>query len=80
MANKAKTTNHKWVAQALADIREGTHNLSYHLLRELEKLNLIEPVFVKVEGRGRPIKNHIITGKGRGMLGLSTKWKREIAS
>lgn len=80
MANKSKTTNNKWTATALAEIRKGTSNLSYHLKRELEKLDLIEPVFVKIEGRGRPIKTHVLTGKGRGFLGLSTKWNRDIAA
>lgn len=80
MANKAKTENNKWIAQSLAEIREGTDNLSYHLKRQLEKMNLIEPVFVKIEGRGRPIKTHTITGRGRSLLGLSTKWRREITA
>jgi len=80
MANKAKTENNKWIAERLREIREGTSDLSYHLLRQLEKTGLIEPVFVKLEGRGRPIKNHVITGKGRQLIGLSKTWRREITS
>lgn len=75
MANKSKTENNKWVAARLREIREGTSNLSYHLLRQFEKMNLIEPVFVKIEGRGRPIKNHVVTGNGRKLIGLSAGWR-----
>lgn len=80
MANKAKTTNSKWIAEQLSAIREGTSNLSYHLKRQLEVAKFIEPVFVPLEGRGRPVKTHVLTGKGRGILGLSTKWKREVSA
>jgi len=80
MANKSKTENNKWVAERLKEIREGTDNLSYHLLRQLENMKLIEPVFVKIEGRGRPIKNHVVTPKGRSIIGLSKNWRREITA
>lgn len=79
MANKSKTENKKWLAERLEEIRKGTHNLSYHLLREIENLNLIEPIFVKVEGRGRPFKNYNLTGAGRSFLGLAKNWRRETS-
>ncbi|AGR48054.1 hypothetical protein PHIM7_329 [Sinorhizobium phage phiM7] len=77
MANKSKVENRRWIVERLAEIREGTHNLSYHLLREIERLRLIEPVFVKLEGRGRPIKTYTVTGEGRKLLGFSKNWRRE---
>lgn len=80
MANKSKVENRKWIADRLAEIREGTSNLSYHLLREIERLRLIEPVFVKLEGRGRPIKTYTVTGEGRKLLGLSKNWRRDVAT
>lgn len=80
MANKSKLRDTSWVMDRLNEIREGTSNLSYHLLRQIEKSKLIEPVFVPIQGKRKPFKTYSLTAEGRKKLGLKGGVNREIAA
>lgn len=79
MVKTLKVTNDKWVTESLSDIREGKSKLSYHLLRQLEGIKMIEPMFVRIHGKKRPVKSYILTRKGRSFLGLIPRSSGEIA-
>jgi len=68
---KTKFETSKGVVKALKNL----NSLSRFL-----KLQLVDKGFVKVvkrksEGRGRPVHDYEVTGKGRGLVALSKNWK-----
>ena len=66
----AFATNKK-VAAALADL----DNVSRYLALQLVEKGLVEVQEVKNGTKGRPAHNYVLTGKGRGLVALSKKWK-----
>lgn len=64
--------NKKEVAMALRDLS----GVSYYLTRKLAKAGYVSFEVVKSEGRGRPAKRPVLTGKGRGLVALSANWKK----
>lgn len=75
---RTSTFADKFVKAATVEaIANGEVKISRYLTIELEKLGLIKRVPVKMsEGRGRPTMTVEVTGKGRGYVALSKKWKR----
>ena len=66
----AFATNKK-VALALGDL----DNVSRYLTLQLVEKGLVEVQEVKNGTKGRPTHNYVLTGKGRGLVALSKKWK-----
>ena len=75
--NKAKTTNKFWIADRLAEIRDGNATVSYYHKRILVALGYLTATEVKTNaGPGRGTVVYELSGKARGFLALSRNWRR----
>ena len=63
------------IVDALKAIEAGTFENRY-LAAKLVDLGLVEKVFVKTEGRGRPGITFKVSGRGRSRIALAKTWKR----
>jgi len=78
--NKSKLENKWWIVDRLKVINGDDDakdlKISYYHKKILVERGFVAVENLKGEGRGRPTSIYKLSGKGRGYLALSTKWKR----
>jgi DNA-binding PadR family transcriptional regulator len=64
------------VVDMLERVKEMGMGESRYLTLKLVEMGFVKAEDIKGEGRGRPRKVYVLTGKGRGRIGLAKNWKR----
>ena len=71
MARTATFKTNKDIVTALKNLEATSRFLKIQLVER----GVLTTEDVKGEGRGRPVKNYVLTNKGRSLVALSKNWK-----
>jgi predicted ArsR family transcriptional regulator len=74
MANRGRPSQFA-TSKAKVEALNNLHDLTrYHIL-QLVDMGLVNIEEIKTGGRGRPVHNYVVSGKGRGLQALARNWK-----